>query len=435
MALTSSWGSTILSERGRISSRLTKKRNPSGKHILSLKPRNFQSLRGLGQFWYCRRPLDIEYSNRNSKRSKEKQQNTDSACNFKLFSELEAICKPISNGESFHQTGSGSVLTGDNPPAISATPRTDYALNNGTLDQGSDSSTGEEAAQVERPMKKDVSRGNRKRKRRQQLSSIAAFIEGLVKRMMEHQEGLHRKFLEILDRRDHERMSREEKWRQQELAKANNEALAKAQEQALASSREAAIVFFLEKMTGESLNLPTREQFHSPAQEEESKLVAVNPSRWPKPEVQALIQVRSSLEARFQEPGLKGPLWEEVSLAMAAMGYQRSAKRCKEKWENINKYFRKTKDSVKKRSHHSKTCPYFHQLDQLYSKSPAKLLPAAGGAREEGADMSEFLQAVMADKGETHEQMQEDNQDYDEDDDDEEEDEGESLQGDKGLSS
>ena len=41
-------------------------------------------------------------------------------------------------------------------------------------------------------------------------------------------------------------------------------------------------------------------------------------SRWPKAEMQALIRVRSGLEMRFQEPGLKA-LWEEVSLAMARL--------------------------------------------------------------------------------------------------------------------
>ncbi|XP_078437795.1 uncharacterized protein LOC144708388 [Wolffia australiana] len=335
-------------------------------------------------FW---RPLDIDYINR---RSKEKQPEIGGgACNFKLFSELEAICKPIvghGQNPSNQQTGSGSGLTGDNPPAR-------VAMAGDTRDQASDSSTGEEAAKLESAA---VHGGAaRKRKRRQrQLSSIAAFMEGLVTRLMEHQEGLHRKFLEILDRRDGERMAREEAWRQQEMARASSQAMAKAQDRALASSREAAIVFFLEKISGEtlSLNLPGREQFL--LEEEPPKEEPKNSSRWPKAEVQALIQVRSNLEARFQEPGLKGPLWEEVSAAMAAMGYQRSAKRCKEKWENINKYFRKTKDSAKRRSQQSKTCPYFHQLDQLYSKSPQK--PPAMAGEDDRADMSELLQAVMA---------------------------------------
>ncbi|WOL01574.1 Myb-like protein [Canna indica] len=40
----------------------------------------------------------------------------------------------------------------------------------------------------------------------------------------------------------------------------------------------------------------------------------------------------------------------------------------KENWENINKYFKKLKDSNKQHPEDVKTCPYFHQLDALYRK-------------------------------------------------------------------
>ncbi|GMI74904.1 hypothetical protein HRI_001159700 [Hibiscus trionum] len=66
------------------------------------------------------------------------------------------------------------------------------------------------------------------------------------------------------------------------------------------------------------------------------------------------------------DSGPKGPLWEDISTAMKRLGYNSNAKRCKEKWENINKYFKKVKDSNKKRPEDSKTCPYFQQLDALY---------------------------------------------------------------------
>lgn len=100
-------------------------------------------------------------------------------------------------------------------------------------------------------------------------------------------------------------------------------------------------------------------------------------SRWPKAEVLALIRLRSGLDSRYQEAGPKGPLWEEISAGMQQMGYKRSAKRCKEKWENINKYFKKVKESNKKRPEDAKTCPYFHQLDALYRQ---KLLSGSSGS-------------------------------------------------------
>lgn len=361
-------------------------------------------------FW---KPLDVQYINRNNKRCKEmmefsnkpfkkgdegneNEEGKNSDSNYGLFGELEAIYTHGSGsgsgiGGGNNQTGSGSALTGDNPlPAVK--PTRQASDNHGYVDHGSETSTGEEASL------KKIQKSRRKKKRRQ-LGSIATFFESLVKQLMDHQETLHRKFLEVMEKRDEERSRREEAWRWQEMEKSNRDSIARAHEQALASSREAAIVAFLEKVTGESINLPTKTLFNfqtkvheeeeeNPIQQTESFNVNseindttiynnddiainhnANSRRWPKAEVHALIRVRSSLESRFQEPGLKGPLWEEVSSSMAAIGYQRSSKRCKEKWENINKYFRKTKDCAKKRSQHSKTCPYFHQLDQLYSKS------------------------------------------------------------------
>ncbi|KAL8132925.1 trihelix transcription factor DF1-like [Apium graveolens] len=101
---------------------------------------------------------------------------------------------------------------------------------------------------------------------------------------------------------------------------------------------------------------------------ENANLMSPSPSRWPKTEVQALIKLRSTLDTKYHENGPKGPLWEEISSAMRKMGYNRNAKRCKEKWENINKYYKKVKESNKKRPEDAKTCPYFHQLEALYKE-------------------------------------------------------------------
>uniref|UniRef100_A0A2N9EI69 Myb-like domain-containing protein n=1 Tax=Fagus sylvatica TaxID=28930 RepID=A0A2N9EI69_FAGSY len=91
--------------------------------------------------------------------------------------------------------------------------------------------------------------------------------------------------------------------------------------------------------------------------------------RWPRDEVLALINLRCSLYSNGEDKeGTKAPLWERISQGMLELGYKRSAKRCKEKWENINKYFRKTKDVNKKRSLDSRTCPYFYQLSTLYNQ-------------------------------------------------------------------
>jgi hypothetical protein len=163
--------------------------------------------------------------------------------------------------------------------------------------------------------------------------------------------------------------------------------------------------------------------------------------RWEKPEVLALIKLHgdlvhsrsngrltssssSSSSAGIARPKAHG-LWEEISSAMAKLGYPlRSAKRCKEKWENINKYFKKKAlrrdeammmmmqpphlppSSTKKmnlmmmnqmmvkkkkkrnaaRPHDARTCVYFHELEALYKKGRIWQLgdakPAANSSRD-----------------------------------------------------
>ncbi|RRT79543.1 hypothetical protein B296_00025158 [Ensete ventricosum] len=258
----------------------------------------------------------------------------------------------------------------------------------------------------------------RARYRRQMMS----FFEGLMKQVMERQEAIQQRFLDAIEKREQDRMKREEAWRLQETSRLSREQELLVQERAMAASRDSAVVSYLQKISGQSIPLPATpaaasciaphppqpphtlppptlpQQAQPPQQKRDgqqssaTQMAPINSeaqegqgsgsfeptssSRWPKAEVHALIDLRSSLESRYQDSGPKGPLWEEISTGMQRLGYNRSAKRCKEKWENINKYFKKVKESNRKRPEDSKTCPYFHQLDALYRK---KLLGSSGG--------------------------------------------------------
>ncbi|KAL6629332.1 hypothetical protein ACP70R_029097 [Stipagrostis hirtigluma subsp. patula] len=356
--------------------------------------------------------------------------------NYKLFSELEAIYKPGSGGAGGAQTGSGSGLTGDDnailEPAMADLPGTAAAdapqLNTSETSAGEDAAAVVQQPQPPPPQPQasaDAARRKRKRRRQEQLSASASFFERLVQRLIEHQESLHRQFLDAMERRERERAARDEAWRREEADKFAREAAARAKDRASAAAREAAIIAYLEKISGESITLPPPADDVLSQDAGAGKELVVydggdtapgsgdggalhfSTSRWPKHEVEALIRVRTGLENRFQEPGLKGPLWEEVSSRMAAAGYGRSAKRCKEKWENINKYFRKAKESGKRRTAHTKTCPYFEVLDRLYSRSggapssaaaaSANAANAAGnaGAGDDAKASSELLDAVV----------------------------------------
>ncbi|XP_010534754.2 PREDICTED: trihelix transcription factor GT-2-like, partial [Tarenaya hassleriana] len=236
--------------------------------------------------------------------------------------------------------------------------------------------------------------GKRLRKRRR-------YWKGLLKRLtndlMEKQEEMQKRFLETLEKREKERIEREQAWRVQETARINREYEIIAHERSASAAKDAAIISFLQKVSRQQqqqqhlqkqkhTQQQTRED-HSLAflndQKHETRIVEAasktsnsdssymlspSSSRWPRDEVEALIRLRTNVEANYQENGTKGSLWEEISTGMQSLGYSRSAKRCKEKWENINKYFKKVKESNKKRPVDSKTCPYFHQLEAIHKE-------------------------------------------------------------------
>ncbi|WJX80231.1 hypothetical protein P8452_63256 [Trifolium repens] len=267
---------------------------------------------------------------------------------------------------------------------------------------------------------KVMEKSKRKRKRRNRFEMLKSFCEKVVNKMMTQQEEIHNKLLEDMLKRDKEKVAREEEWKNQEIERMNM----MAQEQAIASNRQSTIIDFLNKYLSIDGNGKGCSSSQNPndiqpcnnilevestpscsnviaqlqAQQNPSSSETVIESnytstlvvptiimekledrrRWPRDEVLALINLKSTtsvitrsnnVEEKEGNSNIKGPLWERISEGMLEMGYKRSAKRCKEKWENINKYFKKTKDvaNKKKRSLDSRTCPYFHQLSSLYN--------------------------------------------------------------------
>ncbi|KAG8374493.1 hypothetical protein BUALT_Bualt10G0000600 [Buddleja alternifolia] len=367
---------------------------------------------------------------------------------YKFFTQLEAL----HHTPTTTATTSAQLVhkTNPNPPTSNIVPpppdgSTLYGTNIRLISFSSNSSDDDDDDELVKEMEMDSADDhNRKRKRSSgDLSDddddmrMMDLFEGLMKQVMQKQEAMQQKFLEAIDKRDQDRMIREEDWKRQDIARLARQHHLMAQERAISASRDAATIAFLQKITGQSINLPDQNPPHiapadhphpfpvpnDPQQHQHQHgdpLENVNPSqsdhphqpqtveiigaqklntttsdqivtltpipeqhiipaqdftslditspRWPKTEVLALIQLRSCLESKYQEAGPKGPLWEEISAAMQRMGYNRSAKRCKEKWENINKYFKKVKESNKKRFEDAKTCPYFHELDALYRK-------------------------------------------------------------------
>ncbi|KAE8709932.1 MYB330-like protein [Hibiscus syriacus] len=82
------------------------------------------------------------------------------------------------------------------------------------------------------------------------------------------------------------------------------------------------------------------------------------------------------MDVAFRDSSVKSPLWEEISRKMAELGYIRSAKKCKEKFENIYKYHRRTKGGRSGKSN-GKNYRFFEQLEAL-DHQPSLLPPACG---------------------------------------------------------
>ncbi|XP_078445685.1 trihelix transcription factor DF1-like isoform X2 [Wolffia australiana] len=305
------------------------------------------------------------------KRTKDGRAGRQDGKTYRFFFQLEALQNPAATSSSAAAAAAANFSQlPPLPPAspLNSTPPTGLSFSSDAFSSSASESEEDdetEATPVGAPHRRKRSRGER----------MMAFFEGLMKQVMERQEKMQQRFLEAIERREQERTTREEAWRRQEMARAQKEQELIIKERALAASRDASIVAFLQKMTGTAAAAAVPPP--PPPPQEVNASTDSSSSRWPRAEVQALIKLRMGLEEKYREAGPKGPLWEEIAAEMRKIGYARTPKRCKEKWENINKYFKKVKESNKKRPEDSKTCPYFHLLDALYRE---KLSQSGGGA-------------------------------------------------------
>jgi len=230
-----------------------------------------------------------------------------------------------------------------------------------------------------------------------------------MREVIEKQETLQRKFMEVLEKCEKDRVAREEAWKKEELAMIRKERELLVQERAITAAKDEVVLAFLRKFAQAEGTVQLLEKIqvqndnHRDMQQSGNINVSANggggdvsdmdkrecgnnvsvrnfvhmsSSRWPKDEVEALIRLRTELEGNNNSSNgvSKGPLWEDISTAMKGLGYDRSAKRCKEKWENINKYFKRMKEKNKRKPEDSKTCPYYHHLEVLYSKKPKRVV-------------------------------------------------------------
>ncbi|XP_047077248.1 trihelix transcription factor GT-2-like [Lolium rigidum] len=329
------------------------------------------------------------------KRTKEGRAGRQDGKTYRFFSELEAL-HAAAPPQQHNQTAIATTTTQPLAVAPQVAPAVPANPGAGLLPDLGFSSSSESESDDESDEEEDQAGdiGGRNK-------TVMALFEGVIKRITEKQDESQRMFLDTLDKWEADRTAREEAWRRQELARISSEREQHARERAASAARDAALIAFLKRVGGTSVLPSPMPPVHAPPAHVGSLQLVVAPppkadvggragggegsggmSRWPKEEVEALIQLRMEKDEHYQGVGTagasKGPLWEDISAGMRRIGYNRSSKRCKEKWENINKYFKKVKESNKRRPEDSKTCPYFHQLDAIYRK---KQFAGSGGGR------------------------------------------------------
>ncbi|XVE86602.1 hypothetical protein DITRI_Ditri18aG0047000 [Diplodiscus trichospermus] len=298
------------------------------------------------------------------RRTKDGRSGRSNGKNYRFFEQLEAL----DHHPPLLLPATGIINTSTEPLSVipDAVP---CSIQNPTLNfnETPTSTTSSSSKESDRTTKK-------KRK-------LTEFFGRLMREVMEKQENLQKKFIEAVEKAEQKRMARDEAWKMQELARIKRERELLVQERSFAAAKDAAVLAFLQKFSDQAtaVQLPeTPFSVEKVVERQENSngsesYMHLSSSRWPKDEVEALIRLRTNLDLQYQDNGPKGPLWEEISTAMKKLGYDRSAKRCKEKWENMNKYFKRVKESNKKRPEDSKTCPYFHQLDALYKEKTKRV--------------------------------------------------------------
>ena len=335
------------------------------------------------------------------RRTKEGRCGKPNGKTYRFFDQLEALDPhPIPPPATTTHVPNNNVVNNVIQDAVPCSIRFPCSANDHSSSATSSSSKG--------------SGGEGRKKRR-----LTQFFEGLMREVIEKQETLQRKFMDVLDKCEQDRMAREQAWKTEELARIKRERELLAQERSIAAAKDEAVLAVLKKFAENNgmPNFPEKTQVLAQDDKDKDKdkdmqenvnnggsvvdkdkdkdkeecgsgnvsvgnFIQMSSSRWPKDEVEALIRLRTQLELQHQGNGSKGPLWEEISSAMKGLGYDRSAKRCKEKWENINKYFKRMKEKNKRKPEDSKTCPYYHHLEAIYSKKPKKVDESGGDKNE-----------------------------------------------------
>lgn len=327
------------------------------------------------------------------KKTKEGKAGRQDGKHYRFFRQLEALYGESSNQISVPdqtQYMSNNLRfvsnTGSNP--ISTTHQDHHIHQLGYNNQSHNSLSLSNSSEFESSSSDDNDSSEKRRNRRGGSrgwkAKIKDFIDSQMRKLMEKQEAWLEKLMKTLEQKEKERSLREEEWRKQEVARIEKEHKFWAKERAWIEARDSALMEALKNLTGKEIDhyksnlacssLPDQilnNNNNQDIDQDHGSEVQNNVSRaklgdhhddqnsWPESEITRMIQLRTSMESRFSQGGFpEEVLWEDIAAKMACLGYDRSGSMCKEKWESINDYVKKSKEvstssSGKKRKENS----------------------------------------------------------------------------------
>ncbi|KAH7854806.1 hypothetical protein Vadar_018001 [Vaccinium darrowii] len=303
------------------------------------------------------------------KKTKEGKAGRQDGKHYRFFRQLEALygdhTTPISTSEAhlmgndfhFHNPNNSNITQANQESFFQAPKHCDshsLSLSNSS-EFDTSSSDGNE-----------MNKKKRGGRRRSWKSKIKEFIDIQMRKLMEKQEEWLEKMTKTLERKEQERVVREEEWRQQERERVEREHKFWANERAWIEARDAALMEALHKLTGKEVVKGDQEVHRNENGSETISNAHWRGESWPESEVAKMIELRVSMESRFEQSGCSEEVvWEEIAAKMGCFGYERSGLMCKEKWDRINSYIGKT--NKKRKENYSRGSCYYQGNEGFYN--------------------------------------------------------------------
>ncbi|KAL8239291.1 hypothetical protein R6Q59_015858 [Mikania micrantha] len=168
-------------------------------------------------------------------------------------------------------------------------------------------------------------------------TKITNSIEAKMNTLMEKQDRWMEKVMNTIEEKENTRILKEKQWRKEETARLEREKQVRSNQRAKMEYQHMVLMEALHKLTK---NESTIDGSCSKYCNDQDQII----QDWGENETTQLIQLRSSMETRFEKCGfMEDVLWEEIASTMASLGYNKSALICKAKWDHINFLLRSKK--------------------------------------------------------------------------------------------